>query len=41
MNQLLVAMFAILAAQMMVMASTGATADSYDARPITLAELCP
>lgn len=41
MDRLLVALFAVLAVQMGIMASTGATADQYDARPITLAELCP
>jgi hypothetical protein len=41
MDRLLVGLFAVLAVQMAVMASTGATADSFDARPITLAELCP
>jgi hypothetical protein len=41
MDRLLVALFAVLAVQMGVMASSGANADMMDARPITLAELCP
>jgi hypothetical protein len=41
MDRLLVALFAVLAIQMSVMASGGANADYADARPITLAELCP
>lgn len=41
MNRLIVALFAVLAVQMGVMASTGANADMADARPLTLAELCP
>lgn len=40
-DRLLVGLFAVLAVQMMVMASTGATADTMDARPITLADVCP
>lgn len=41
MDRLIVALFAVLALQMGLMASGGASADYADNRPITLAQLCP